>query len=283
MYIKFLKNLLLIILNIMSINKEKNQRKYKILQSIVEIFISTANPVGSKFLKETTGINLSPATLRNEMVKLEKEGFLIQSHISSGRIPTDKAYRFLVNTINIHPNQEKSFKEEFINIAIQYFQKKHADQNVYDIVSILSELTPNIAFATIPPSEKMFFLGISQMIMQNEFMSGIQDISGVFKVLEEDLYSFLSSLQIKKTKKLSSNISQNKNYKNTNADLCDIYDIELFIGQENILPGMDSCSLIVSKTKNGEYFGILGPVRMNYSKNIIAMKEAQKLFTKFNL
>ncbi len=261
----------------------KNQRKYKILQSIIDIFVSTANPVGSKFLKEEAGIDLSPATLRNEMVKLEKEGFLMQSHISSGRIPTDKAYRFLVDTINITPVQEKSFKNEFNTIALQYFQKKQADQNVYDIVSILSELTPNIAFATIPSSEKMFFLGLSEMIMQNEFILGAKEMSGVFKVLEEDLHKFLSSLNIKKTKKLTSNVSkESDNTTYTNANLCEIYDIELFIGHENILPGIDSCSLIVSKTNNGEYFGILGPVRMNYSRNIIAMKEAQKLFTKQN-
>ncbi len=136
----------------MTNNEDKNQRKYKILQSIIEIFVSTANPVGSKFLKEEADINLSSATLRNEMVKLEQEGFLMQSHISSGRIPTDKAYRFLVDTINISPTQEESFKNEFNSIAFQYFQKKQKDQNVYDIVSILSELTPNIAFATIPSS-----------------------------------------------------------------------------------------------------------------------------------
>ncbi|HID91940.1 TPA: hypothetical protein EYG96_00375 [Candidatus Gracilibacteria bacterium] len=259
-------------------NADKNQRKYKILQSIVEIFVSTANPVGSKFLKEEAKINLSTATLRNEMVLLEKEGFLMQSHISSGRIPTDKAYRFLVDTINISPVQGESFKNEFNTVALKYFQNKQADQNVYDIVSILSQLTPNIAFATIPSSEKMFFLGLSQMIMQSEFSSGVQDISGVCKVLEEDLHTFLSSLDIRKTKMISTETCENTNYAHTNANLCEIYDIELFIGHENILPGIDSCSLIVSKTQNGEYFGILGPVRMNYSRNIVAMKEAQKLF-----
>lgn len=274
MYIKFLKHLLRV-----KMTNNKNQRKYKILQSIIEIFVSTANPVGSKFLKEETGIDLSPATLRNEMVKLEKEGFLIQSHISSGRIPTDKAYRFLVDTINISPVQEESFKTEFNTVALQYFQKKQADQNVYDIVSILSELTPNIAFATIPSSKKMFFLGLSQMMMQNEFISGTEEMRGVFKVLEEDLHKFLSSLDIQKTKKLpSSGLENSKNSTYTNANLCEIYDIELFIGHENILSGIDSCSLLVSKTKDGEYFGILGPIRMNYSRNIIAMKEAQKLF-----
>ncbi len=279
MFIKYLKHLSQVK---MTHNNERNQRKYKILQSIIEIFVSTATPVGSKFLKEESGIELSPATLRNEMVKLEKEGFLMQSHISSGRIPTDKAYRFLVDTIDISPIQEESFKNEFNTVALQYFQKKQADQNVYDIVSILSELTPNIAFATIPSSKKMFFLGLSQIMMQNEFTSGTADMRGVFKVLEEDLHAFLSSLDIKRTKKLTSDTKENTEYINTNADLCEIYDIELFIGHENILNGIDSCSLLVSKTKDGEYFGILGPVRMNYSRNIIAMKEAQKLFTQIH-
>jgi len=230
-------------------------RKYQILQAIIELFVSTSHPIGSKFLKDESNIKLSSATLRNEMSKLEKDGLLVQSHVSGGRIPTAKGYRFFVDDLKISQQKEKKIREEFKNTALQYFQEKQADQNLYDIVSILSRLTPNIAFATIPSAQKMFFLGVSQMVMQTEFSSG-NDMSGVFRVLEEDLYIFIHSLSLEK-------------------------NIELFIGNENILPGIDSCSLLVSKGKmlnETAFFGVLGPMRMDYPKNIIAMQEAQKLF-----
>jgi heat-inducible transcriptional repressor len=249
----------------------KKDRKYIILKSIIDIFVSTAVPVGSEFLKESSGMDLSSATLRSEMAKLEKEGLLTRSNISSGRIPTDKAYRLIIDTIDISKNQEIQFQSEFNKVAYLYFQKKEKDQSVYDVVSIVSELTENIVFSTIPSSENMFFLGVSQMINQTEFSSGFQDVSGVFKVLEEDLYNFLKILDQKKATILPASISCN--YNNLGAE-----GVELFIGHENILSGIDSCSLLVSKGDNGEYFGILGPVRMNYSKNIVVMKEAQKLF-----
>ncbi len=230
-------------------------RKYQILQAVIELFVSTSHPVGSKVLKDSSNIALSPATLRNEMSKLEKDGLLTQSHISGGRVPTAKGYRFFVDDLEIPEQTEENLRKEFKNTAFTYFKEKQADQNLYDIVSILSKLTPNIAFATIPSAEKMFFLGVSQMVMQSEFSSG-NDMSGVFRVLEEDLYDFLYSLDLQK-------------------------DIELFIGNENILPEIDSCSLLVSKGEmmnETAFFGILGPMRMDYPKNIIAMQEAQKLF-----
>lgn len=235
------------------------KRKYHILKAIVELFVSTASPVGSKFLKESARINLSPATLRNEMAQLEREGFLTQSHISSGRVPTTEGYRFFVNELDISGNIGKQFQQEFQNTAFQYFEEKQADQNLYDVVSILSRLTPNITFATIPSVQKMFFLGISHLIAQEEFHKQ-NNMSGVFRVLEEDLYDFLHALEVKNS-------------------------VEVFIGHENLLNGIDSCSLLVSKGKSlGEtvFFGILGPMRMDYAKNIIALQESNKLFSRMN-
>ena len=66
-------------------------RQVLILQSIVENFINTNQPVGSKHISKN--INFSSATIRNEMSKLEKEGFIMKTHTSSGRIPSEKGYR----------------------------------------------------------------------------------------------------------------------------------------------------------------------------------------------
>jgi heat-inducible transcriptional repressor len=72
-------------------------RQHQILISLVREFISTAEPVGSATLTHKYGISASSATIRNDMVRLEEQGYLHQLHTSSGRVPTDKAYRYYVN------------------------------------------------------------------------------------------------------------------------------------------------------------------------------------------
>ncbi len=233
----------------------KDSRKYQILKAVVELFISTANPVGSKFLKESAKIELSPATLRNEMAILEEEGLLTQAHSSSGRVPTAEGYRFFVDDLEIPEAMRLEVQLAFSQASHRYFQEKKADQVMYDVVSVLSRTTPNVAFATIPSAQKTFFLGLSHLMLQPEFSSNTEEISGMFRVLEEDLFHFLHSLDLEK-------------------------DIEMFIGKENILSGISSCSLLVSKMKTFNqtvFLGILGPMRMDYAKNIIALQEARSL------
>jgi heat-inducible transcriptional repressor len=75
------------------------ERDRKILQAIITDYIQTAQPVGSRIVSKKYKMELSPATIRNVMVDLEEMGFLTQPHSSAGRVPTDKAYRFYVDTI----------------------------------------------------------------------------------------------------------------------------------------------------------------------------------------
>lgn len=74
-----------------------DDRKAAVLRAVVEEYIETAQPVGSAAVARVPGMNVSPATVRNEMGSLEREGFLVQPHTSAGRIPTDKGYRFFVD------------------------------------------------------------------------------------------------------------------------------------------------------------------------------------------
>src|SRR5436190_12563024 len=74
-----------------------DERKTAILREVVQEYISTALPVGSGHVATAPGVNVSSATVRNEMAVLEQEGYLIQPHTSAGRVPTDKGYRFFVD------------------------------------------------------------------------------------------------------------------------------------------------------------------------------------------
>lgn len=78
---------------------ELNDRKLQILQAVIDEYLGTAEPVGSRAISKKNPLGLSSATIRNEMADLEEMGYLIQPHASAGRIPSDTAYRFYVNSM----------------------------------------------------------------------------------------------------------------------------------------------------------------------------------------
>src|SRR5689334_5596971 len=89
-----------------------NERSKHILEAIIEDYIHTAEPVGSRTITRRHGVSLSPATVRNVMADLEEMGFLVSPHTSAGRIPTDKAYRFYVDSLLGLPRIAREEREE---------------------------------------------------------------------------------------------------------------------------------------------------------------------------
>lgn len=77
---------------------ELDERKQKILEAIIHNYMESGEPVGSRTVSKFTDLNLSSATIRNEMADLEEMGYILQPHTSAGRIPSDKAYRLYVDT-----------------------------------------------------------------------------------------------------------------------------------------------------------------------------------------
>jgi heat-inducible transcriptional repressor len=95
-------------------------RGQQILEAIIEEYIATAQPVGSKALTQNQGIKLSPASVRNVMAELEELGYLVSPHTSAGRIPTEKGYRFYVDTILRVSEMDRSQKDQ---IELHYRQQ----------------------------------------------------------------------------------------------------------------------------------------------------------------
>ena len=85
---------------------ELDERKKKILQSVIRNYLETGEPVGSRTISKYTDLNLSSATIRNEMADLEEMGYIFQPHTSAGRIPSDKGYRFYVDAMMAQKEQE---------------------------------------------------------------------------------------------------------------------------------------------------------------------------------
>lgn len=86
-----------------------DERKMKILQAIIHNYLETGEPVGSRTISKYTDLNLSSATIRNEMADLEELGYILQPHTSAGRIPSDKGYRLYVD--NMMQEKEKEVEE----------------------------------------------------------------------------------------------------------------------------------------------------------------------------
>jgi len=125
----------------------QEERRLAVLRAIVEDYVATEEPVGSKALVERHGLNVSPATVRNDMAALEDEGYLTQPHTSAGRVPTDKGYRLFVDrlgTVRTMSLAERRAISTFLDGAVDL------DDVVSRSVRLLSQLTRQVAVVQYP-------------------------------------------------------------------------------------------------------------------------------------
>jgi heat-inducible transcriptional repressor len=125
----------------------QEDRRLAVLRAIVEDYVATEEPVGSKALVERHGLNVSPATIRNDMAVLEDEGYLAQPHTSAGRVPTDKGYRLFVDrltTVKPMSTAERRAIATFLDGAVDL------DDVVHRSVRVLSQLTRQVAVVQYP-------------------------------------------------------------------------------------------------------------------------------------
>ena len=131
--------------------EELNQREKAILRSVVQQFILTATPVGSRYITKNYNIGFSPATVRNIMADLEDSGYINHPHTSAGRVPTDKGYRYYVDSlmdIEKLNSKEKNLIDRSLNILLD-----ETDELVKVTSKLLSSITRQIACVTYPNLE----------------------------------------------------------------------------------------------------------------------------------
>lgn len=124
-----------------------DDRKLEVLRAIVEDFVSTNEPVGSKALSDRHDLGVSPATIRNDMAALEEEGYIAQPHTSAGRVPTDKGYRLFVDRLStVKPLSvaERRAIQSFLAGAIDL------DDVVRRTVRLLTQITQQVAVVQYP-------------------------------------------------------------------------------------------------------------------------------------
>ncbi len=120
-----------------------NERKRKILQLVIEDYISTAEPVGSRTIARKYDLGISPATIRNEMSDLEMLGYLEQPHTSAGRVPSAQAYRFYVDSL-IEPGSLTDNDMALINSWYKE-RRRSIDEIFQSTAKILSRMTQNVS------------------------------------------------------------------------------------------------------------------------------------------
>lgn len=125
-----------------------DERKRKILQAIVDDYITTAEPVGSRTIARKHGMGISPATIRNEMADLEVMGYLEQPHTSAGRIPSPQGYRFYVDCLLNKP----TISDKDIALITSWYEAKvrNIEEVFQETAKIISRMTHNVSLVLAP-------------------------------------------------------------------------------------------------------------------------------------
>ena len=140
--------------------QQLDDRKRKILLAIIRNYLETGEPVGSRTISKYTDLNLSSATIRNEMADLEELGYILQPHTSAGRIPSDKGYRFYVDSLMGEKMQEVEEMKEML------FDKADKMENLLQQVAKLLAVNTNYATMVTTPqyrSKKVKFIQLTEV------------------------------------------------------------------------------------------------------------------------
>lgn len=227
-----------------------DERQQKLLQLVVEQFIATAEPVGSRVLVETAELDWSEATVRNELRLLEEEGYLTHPHTSAGRIPTVKGYSFYIDQLEHEAlrvsKAETAALEKALGAATDDRELVH--KNIAKALVTLSDETVIMAFS----AEKMYYTGLSNLFSKPDFteMKLVASVSQVFDRCEEYLPRFYERVE---------------------------NDPRCYLGKDHPFGEMLSC-VATRFGKDGESLLILlGPQRMDYKHNWSLLKKIREL------
>lgn len=232
-----------------------NNRQQKILSAVIEEYTAAAIPVGSNVLTEKYNFKLSSATIRNDMVALEKEGFLYQPHTSAGRIPTDQGYKYFVEEVmkdqQLPLAEQKKMQAELLKLKAQHNRLSRTT------AKLLSSFTGSFAINRLEKDFSEF--GIRELLEQPEFreVDEFCKVAEALDYIDENIDMILKSVKPGETK--------------------------IFIGKENPIKEISNCSMVVSpyQTKKGEkgVLAIIGPKRMKYAKNKSLLEYMKKLLS----
>lgn len=211
-------------------------RKAQLLGLVVETYIATADPVGSEALVAAGGMEVSGATVRNELRELEEAGLLTHPHTSAGRIPTEAGYRYYIDHIMKPEGLKKSLAHQ---LAVRL--KTDDRESMKEAAKYIAD-EMNTAVLLAFGAHAIYYTGLSQLFSQAEFhaQSFTLDVSRLFDECETRMASLF--------------------------DLVDEGTTDILIGQDNPLGTV--CGSVVARFPKGRIMAIVGPMRMDYKKGL---------------
>lgn len=227
-----------------------SDRKKFLLETIIKEYVKTATPVSSGMLVEKYKLDISPATVRNEMMELEEEGYIYQPHTSSGRVPTESAYELMIADFK-GAKKKRSLRETEEKLLNSIFKR---DEIAYKLTAkAIAEMTGAAVFWAFHKND-LYYTGLSNLFAQPEFrqVGVVCDVSGIIDRLEEIIDEVFEDLEEGE---------------------------QVLVGSKN--PFGNFLSAVVVKYKHNNQsgvLGILGPMRMDYERNLSLVEFIKRKF-----
>lgn len=213
-----------------------SERQQLILHTLIKEYVKSAQPVASGILVEKYHLDISPATVRNELMYLEEAGYIYQPHTSAGRVPTERAYLLELAALTNKKRDLKSADKEILATALA------ASDNLKPVARALAELSNNAVFWAFHKND-LYHTGLSNLFAQPEFKQTeiVCDVSQVIDRMEEIIDGLFNDLP---------------------------EGPKIFLGENNPF-GSFLGTVVLKYRQNGvsSLVGILGPLRMDYSRN----------------
>lgn len=225
--------------------KDLTDRQIQILKAVIEEYIETAEPVASETLDKKYNLGVSPATIRNEMVKLTKSGYLKQPHTSAGRAPTPIAMRFYVDKL-IKPGElsvtdEVSVKQKIWN------HRSQMDKLLKEATKTLASHTNTMSLAATDEGD-FFTAGLGNILDMPEFYD------------------------IDVTRHLLDTLDEFDYWRSIFSDFGEeVEPIKIYLGEELGIQLMNHCGGVFSRFGSSAHqgvIGVVGPARLNYPRII---------------
>lgn len=212
-----------------------DNRKERILQAIVDYYVNRAEPIASKIIADVYGLDLSSATIRNEMAEMEEMGLIEKPHTSAGRIPSDLGYRYYVD----------SLMEDFVSDEEVEYVKRLLEESEKDILQKIS----------------MALSGVTH------YTTITFDDDGIVLYGRNNVFDFPEFNDVKSLRKFMYLLEEEDMIRDFFHDTHDS-DITVTIGNENRFEQMRDYSLVTFSYHDLGDIAIIGPKRMDYSKVI---------------
>ena len=230
-------------------------RQLEILRAIVDEYVATEEPVGSKVIAEKHGLGVSPATIRNDMAVLEDAGLIKQPHTSAGRIPTNSGYRLFVDKIaEIKPlsTGERRAIEGFLDGAVDL------DDVFTRTAKLLAQITKQVAVIQYPDEDKVVLAGTANLARSTQEVSIA--IHPILEALEEQVVLLSLLNEVHPT-------------------------VHVRIGSEQTETNLQATSLVTvgygMESAQIGAVGVLGPTRMDYAGSIAAVDAVARYVGRF--